>query len=261
MGRAQIKITDRHPDLAVELFDHVAVVEIRRAPNNYFDVGLLSGLADIYEQLASEARCRAIVLAAEGKAFCAGTDHGKDEAKGVVSQVSRQAIRLFCSELPVVAAVHGPATGGGLGLALSADFRVTCPEARFWPNFSLLGLHAGFGLTLTLPRLVGEQKAAMLLYTGRRVGGDEAVSLGLVDACVSQAEVRGHALELAQQIAGASPLAVRSMRHSLRRGLVDLLEVTMERELLEQTMLRQSDDFREGVQAMADRRPPSFKGR
>ena len=115
--------------------------------------------------------------------------------------------------------MHGAAVGGGLGLALVADFRVTCQEARFSANFNRLGFHPGFGLTATLPRLVGAQQAALLFYTGRRIPGDEAVRIGLADLLVPQAEVRSAAQALALEIAQSAPLAVMSTRETVRRGL------------------------------------------
>ena len=100
------------------------------------------------------------------------------------------AVRTFRTHTPVVAAVHGAAAGGGLGLALTADFRMAAPEARFSANLVRLGFHQGFGLSVTLPRLVGPQVGADLLYTGRRVPGEEAVSLGLADGLVARDRIR-----------------------------------------------------------------------
>ena len=124
--------------------------------------------------------CRAIVLRSEGRHFCAGLDfaHNRDQD---IAALYRNALRLFAAPLPVVAAVQGSAIGGGLGLALSADFRFATPQSRFSANFSRLGFHHGFGLTVTLPRVVGEQRAADLLYSGRRVDGAEA----LASACAT----------------------------------------------------------------------------
>jgi enoyl-CoA hydratase/carnithine racemase len=262
-----MRASDQHADIAFEVNRHVAIVEIRRPPHNYFDAGLLGALADVYEALDRTVECRAIVLTSAGHAFCAGSKHLPAAPESVAqpsqtepSTVSREAIRLFRTQTPVVAAIHGAATGGGLGLALSADFRVTCPKARFWANFSQLGLHAGFGLTVTLPRLVGAQRAAVLLCTGRRVSGEEAVALGLADILAGNEEVRARAVTFAEEIAFAAPLAVRSMRNSLRRGLADAVESAMESELHEQTWQRQTRDFTEGVRAMADRRSPVFTG-
>jgi len=253
-------------DIATDLQNRVGTVEIRRPPNNFFDKALIAQIGDAFDAFDRDAGCRAIVLAAEGKAFCAGADFANRPATGAAAEGSgkhlyKEAVRLFRTKKPIVAAVHGAAVGGGLGLACMADFRVTCKEARFSANFARLGFHAGFGLTATLPRLVGAQKAALLFYTGRRVPGDEAVAMGLADLLVPQAEVRAAALALAREIAESSPLAVASMRETLRRGLADAVEAATERELVEQEWQRRTEDFREGVKAMAERRLPDFKGK
>src|SRR5262249_59498352 len=106
---------------------------------------------------------------------------------------------------PIIAAVHGPAVGGGLGLAMAADFRVTCPEARFCANFTRLGFHPGFGLTVTLPAVIGETKAALMFYTSRRMSGEEAYAIGLADVLVPQDQVRDAAIKLAPEIRENSP--------------------------------------------------------
>ena len=140
-------------DITVALDDaHVATVEIHRPPANYFDAALIRALADAYEALDADRACRAIVLCSEGKHFCAGANFGAaasspaDEPRSLY----RQALRLFAAATPVVAAVQGAAVGGGLGLALSADFRVASPASRFTANFARLGFHHGFGLSVTL---------------------------------------------------------------------------------------------------------------
>jgi len=254
--------------VGIDLDGSVALVEIRRPPHNYFDIALIAALADAFEALEADARCRAIVLAAQGTAFCAGADFAQRAASAPEQRSPRginplygEALRLFACAKPVVAAVHGAAVGGGLGLALVADFRVTCSEARFSANFNRLGFHPGFGLSLTLPRLVGVQQAALLFYTGRRISGDEAHRIGLADELVAHAQVRARALELAHEIAGSAPLAVQSTRATLRAGLVEQIRVAVARESIEQNRQFLTDDFREGVAAMAARRPPQFKGR
>lgn len=256
-------------DIGVALDGHVATIEIRRPPNNFFDNALINEIADAFEALDREPQCRAVVLAADGKAFCAGADFSKrpdtgaatEGAGGTAKHLYKEAVRLFRNHKPIVAAVHGAAVGGGLGLALVADFRVTCSEARFSANFNRLGFHPGFGLTTTLPRLIGPQRAALLFFTGRRIPGDEAVAIGLADILVPQAEVRRAAQAFALEIAQSGPLAVMSTRETLRRGLADAIESSTERELVEQEWQRRTSDFKEGVKAMAERRLPNFLGR
>ena len=256
-------------DVGVELSGHVGIVEIRRPPHNFFDNALIRGIADAFEALDADPQCRAIVLAAEGKSFCAGADFSKRPDTGAASETGNgeakhlytEGTRLFRNKKPIVAAVHGAAVGGGLGLALVADFRVTCPEARFSANFNRMAFHPGFGLTVTLPRVVGPQRAALLFYTGRRIPGDEAVQIGLADLLVAQNDVRSAAQELATEIAQSGPLAVMSTRETLRRGLADAVETATERELVEQEWQRRTADFKEGVKAMAERRLPNFAGR
>jgi len=249
-------------DVTVALDDqHLATVEIRRPPANYFDAALIRELADAYEALDADPNCRAVVLCSEGRHFCAGANLGSpgspaDEPRSLY----RQALRLFASATPVVAAVQGAAVGGGLGLALSADFRVASPGSRFSANFARLGFHHGFALTVTLPALTGRQTALDLLLTGRRVPGEEALALGLCDRLVDDGEVRAGAVALASELAGSAPLAVRSIRETLRAGLVEQVETALEREAAEQDRLRTTGDFREGVAASLERRSPRFQG-
>ena len=252
-------------DIGVSLTDHVATVEIRRPPHNFFDTALIRQIAEAYEALDEVAACRAIMLCADGQSFCAGADFVNspnlatfDEAGPESKHLYREALRLFRAKKPVVAAVQGAAVGGGLGLALSADFRVTCKEARFSSNFSRIGLHPGFGLSVTLPRLIGVQKAALVTLTGRRIGGEEAVNMGLADILAPLASLRDEALKLATDIAAGAPLALLSIRETSRRGLAGEIESATERELFEQEWLRRTSDFKEGVTAYAARRPPKF---
>jgi enoyl-CoA hydratase/carnithine racemase len=239
--------------------NHVAVVEMHRPPNNFFDTALIASVADAFEKLESSA-CRAIVLCAEGKHFCAGANFGGGP-RDDTGALYREAVRLFATRTPVVAAIQGAAVGGGLGLALMPDFRVASPEARFSANFARLGFHQGFGLSVTLPRLVGQQVAQELLYTGRRVPGREAVQLGLCDRLAPLTGLREEALALALEIARSAPLAVDSIRQTLRGDLAEAVRAATEREQAEQARLQKTEDFREGISAMAERRTPRFQGR
>jgi len=260
-------------DIGVEKTGHVALVEIRRPPNNFFDIALIKEIASAFEALDADADCRALVLAAQGKAFCAGANFGDGgtldrDGSALLSGPTPGAAhlyiegnRLFRTKKPIVAAVHGAAVGSGLGLAMVADFRVTCPEARFCANFTRLGFHPGFGLTVTLPAVIGPTKAALMFYASRRVRGDEAHAMGLADVLVPQGEVRSAALALAAEIAENSPLGLIATRATMRGNLADRVREATDRELAEQTRLRKTDDFKEGVKATAERRLPIFTGR
>jgi enoyl-CoA hydratase/carnithine racemase len=257
-------------DIGIERSGHVALVEIRRPPNNFFDAALIDEIATAFETLDADAECRALVLAAQGKAFCAGANFGDSDGDGDAllsgprpgaAHLYLEGNRLFRTKKPIVAAVHGAAIGGGLGLAMVADFRVTCKEARFSANFTRLGFHPGFGLTVTLPAVIGPTKAALMFYTSRRVAGDEAHAMGLADVLVPQDKVREAALSLADEIAANSPLGLIATRTTLRGDLADRVRAATEHELAEQSRLRKTDDFKEGVKAMAERRPPLFTNR
>jgi len=253
-------------DITVELDGHVAIVEIHRPPNNFFDYELIRAIADTYEMLDADDDCRAVVLCSEGKHFCAGADFSARESWGQTQldaqagQLYREAARVFSARKPVIAAIQGAAVGGGLGLACSADHRITCAEARFSANFARLAFHQGFGLSVTLPRLVGETQASLLLLTGRRVSGADAVAIGLADQLVPQGEVRAAAQALAAEVASSGPLAVQSIRATLRGGLAEAVVKATEHELAEQSRLRKTQDFGEGIKAMSERRPPVFTG-
>jgi enoyl-CoA hydratase/carnithine racemase len=261
------RVTDAaYGDVSVDIGDDfVAVAEVHRPPNNFFDLDLIESLVKAFADLDDDPACRAIVLCAEGKHFCAGANFGggnrSSTPEGSERHLYDAAFDLFATKTPVVAAVHGAAVGGGLGLACMPDFRVAAPEARFSANFARLGFHHGFGLTETLPGLVGQQRALELLYTGRRIGGEEAAAIGLADRLVPLDEVRSTAHELAADIAVSAPLAVRSIRETMRGDLADRIKVATDREKAEQDRLTATSDWAEGVAAMAERRPPNFTGR
>lgn len=259
----------RFGDVHVSVDDvHVATVEVRRPPNNFFSLAMLDSLVDAMRAVDADPDARAAILCSEGKHFCAGADFAggdsadleRHNADGSPRHLYDAAFDLFSTRTPVVAAVQGAAIGGGLGLACFADFRIAAPEARFSANFARLGFHHGFGLSATLPPLVGQQHALELLYTGRRIDGQTAHDLGLADRVVVRSDLRMAAHDLAAEIAGSAPLAVASIRQTMRGDLAAKVKTATDREKHEQDWLRNTDDWREGVKAMAERRPPDFRG-
>ncbi|MDP3495379.1 MAG: enoyl-CoA hydratase/isomerase family protein [Hyphomonadaceae bacterium] len=255
------------PHVRVRLDDHkVALVEIDAPPHNFINMPMIRGLVEALEELDGENGCVAVVLASAGKSFCAGAD--LEDATGIGAQgpVAAQelydnAVALFSTAKPIIAAVQGAAIGAGLGLALVADFRIASPEARFSANFVKLGYHPGFGITKTLPRAIGEQRAELMCLTGRRIKGEEALAWGLVEQLVPADQLRAAAIALAREIAENAPLAVAATRKTFRGALAESVRKQTSLELVLQTMLRATEDHQEGVRSVAERRPGKFAGR
>ena len=257
-GERYVGVVNASPIVTSERDGHVVVAQLRRPPHNFFSTEMIRSLAGVLEAADHDDECRVVVVCAEGKNFCAGADFSASGPVTSTTDLYAAAVRLFRTQKPVIAAVQGAAIGGGLGLALAADFRVVAPEARFSANFARLGFHHGFGLSITLPRVVGTQRAAELLYTGRRIDGEEALKIGLADRIAPLNDLMPAAMELAADIAGSAPLAVESIRATLRGDLADRVEAATHREAMEQARLRVTADFAEGTRAMAERRDPDF---
>lgn len=252
------------PAVLVSSEGHVATVLLCRPPHNYVDVAAMTALADALHALDADANCRAVVLISQGKSFCAGADLSVVREDGPMFDTPLlygQGMRLFRTRKPIVAAVQGPAIGAGAGLALVADFRIACPASRFSVPFNRLGFHPGFGMSVTLPRLVGQQMSARLFYTGERLGGERMLALGIADELVANDEVMARAQAFAGEIALSAPLAVQSTRETLRRGLADEVQAANAREWEIQRPQFASEDFVEGVTAAAARRNPVFTSR
>src|SRR5713101_897409 len=226
-----------------ELVGHVAKVEVHRPPHNWFDIPVMTELADTILAVDDIPECRAVVLCTEGKNFCAGADLGGSRIVEETARLYEQAVRLFSNRKPIVAAVQGAAVGGGLGLSLVADFRVATPQTRFDCNFARLGFHQGFGISVTLPAVVGQQRAFELLYTGGEARGEEALRIGLADRMVPLEELRVAAHAFAAEIAASGPLAVLSIRETMRGDLADRVRAATNRENEAQQKLRFTDDF------------------
>jgi 2-(1,2-epoxy-1,2-dihydrophenyl)acetyl-CoA isomerase len=245
--------------ITVDVLDNgVAVVEFSRPPVNYFDVGMISGILHAYAELDRDPRCRAIVLASPGKHFCVGADFGGAELGATQGPELYELAAGLCEfSRPVVVAVQGQAIGGGLGLALTGDFRVAALPTRFVCNFAALGLHHGFGLSATLPETIGRQRALELLYKGSSVEGLRALEIGLCDRLVD-GDVRDGGISFAAEIAAVGPLAVQSIRRTMRGHLPEAIRRATAIELKEQLKLFDTADFREGVLAARERRPAVF---
>ena len=259
-------MTERHGNISVEHNGHLAIIEIHRPPHNYVSIPLMKELADVLERIDLDPEIRCCVLATEGKSFSAGadfstpTDIAQPGSEGV-RQLYVEAVRLFATKKPIIALIQGAAVGAGLGLALVADFRIASPEARFSANFVKLGFHPGFGITHTLPRIIGEQKALLMCLSGRRIKAEQALEWGMVDEIVPIDELRAAGIKFAEEIAENAPLALLATRKTLRKDLAAAVKAQTDIEAREQALLRDTEDFAEGVRAVRERRAGQFSGR
>jgi enoyl-CoA hydratase/carnithine racemase len=254
-----------HVRVSTEALENVGLLVFQNPPHNYATIQLLRDIAEGLERLNNSRAIRAIVLASEGKAFCAGADLLSENGFGGATddplrEFYAQAMRIFEIGKPIVAAVQGAAIGAGLGLALAADFRVASIEARFSANFVKLGFHPGFALTHTLPRVVGRQRAAQIFLTGARYKSEEAFAWGLIDRLTGPDTLRKAALEFAAEIAENAPLSLLATRATLRGRLVVDVRTAMQHEHSEQLKLRQTTDHAEGIRAVTERRRGNFTG-
>lgn len=254
-------------DIEIGRVGLVGTITIRRGPNNYISRSLTRQIGNALHALDGDDAVRAVLLQSEGKHFCAGAMHDPDDEATMVPDTHDldgkydEVARLFSSLKPIVAAVQGTAAGAGLGLAMLADFRVAADNARFVPNFVKIGFCPGFGLTVTLPRVVGQQRAAFMVMTGRRFTAAEVAPWGLVDQVVDAENLGASALALAAELAGNAPLAMDVTRRRLREGLAAAVRESQTIDSPEQSRLRLTDDHVEGVLAYRERREARFTGR
>jgi enoyl-CoA hydratase/carnithine racemase len=255
-------------------FDHrIAEITLNRPENrNSMTRDVLEGLREAVERARSEEDLRCVIVTGRGKSFCAGADfksQTEQETEAAPFQAAHERVfgiyspflSLLEIEVPTIAAMQGHAIGGGLGLAVVCDLRVANREARYGANFVRLGLHPGMATTYILPRLLGLPRAAELLLTGRIIGGAEAAEFGLVNYAVAADQVLEKARGLAAEIAGCAPLAVRWTKRSVYRGFDWDPRRAAEFEAHAQSRSLETEDAREGIRALLERRDPDFKGR
>lgn len=240
--------------------DSVGILTFSKAPSNHIDTPLMKALAEQLEANDNDPACRVNLLCSAGKVYCAGGDLVSDDSdiSNDPGPFYEQVMRIYRVRKPIVTVVQGAAVGAGLGLAVAADFRVASINARFCANFTHLGVHPGFGLSVTLPRLIGEQKAALMFYTGRRINAEQALALGLVDEVCEHDQAFERGLGLAQELAISSPRALQLTRETLRLGLADHIEEVNMRERRIQLTQFGTAEMAEGVAAMSERRAPNF---
>jgi 2-(1,2-epoxy-1,2-dihydrophenyl)acetyl-CoA isomerase len=245
----------------------------RPEKRNAIDDGMMAALVETIDLAGRDEQVRAIVLAGEGEHFCGGADivarnaegEGRPRVGSVQRRVPSLAHRLIplmlTVQTPIVCAVRGWAAGIGCQLALAADFTVVAEDATLWEPFLTRGFTPDSGATWLVPRLVGLVRARELLLLGRRLDGREAVEWGLVHAAVPDAEVADTADRLAEELATGPTVALGLTKWLLHAGYDASLEQQLRAEAFGLELSSRSEDFREGLRAFREKRPPRFGGR
>ncbi len=164
-------------------------------------------------------------------------------------------------KMPSIAVINGHAIGAGLCFALGCDMRIAAREAKVGMTFTRLGIHPGMGSTYLLPRLIGSAQASELIYTGRVIDADEALRMGVVNRVVQREDLAALARHTATEIATAGPIAVRLAKRAMRESSDGTLEQALELESTQQRVTFATEDAREGIRSILDKRPPVFIGR
>jgi len=262
------------PAVLYETKDHIATLTLNRPENrNSMTEDVLEGLRAGVTRAREDSELRCLIVTGRGKSFCAGADFKSQIQRGESDQGRRLMpnersfamyspfLSLLDVEVPVIGALNGHAIGGGFGLALVCDIRIANRDARYGANFTKLGLHPGMATTYFMPRLVGVPKAAELLFTGRLFSGEEAAQMGLANHAVAEDQVLPKALELAREIASCAPIAVRWTKRSLYQNVSWDPVPAAYAEAQAQSRTLETDDSKEGVKALLEKRAPVFRGR
>lgn len=253
-----------------EAADRIGMITLNRPDHrNAMTPELLDAFSEAIDEARNDREIRCLVITGRGRCFSAGADLRSSLQRGDLGKPSRDAsfamyepfLKVLDIEVPVVAAMNGHTVGGGFGLALLADIRVADVDAKYGVNFARLGIHSGLGISYVLPRLVGPAYASELLFTGKLIRGSEALRIGLVTHGEEADEVLPTAMGLARAIAASAPMAVQQMKASIRRGLRwEIREAAREEAALQAASLA-TEDAKEGVEAILQKREPEFTGR
>ena len=254
-----------------EVKDYIATVTLNRPDNrNSMTEDILEGVLDATSKVRGDDSVRCVVITGKGRSFCAGADFkSQSQRKGrrnspLPNERSFAMYEPFLSvldiEVPVIGALNGHAIGGGMGLALVCDMRVANQDAKYGANFTRLGMHPGMATTYFMPRLIGVPKTAEILLTGRLITGAEAAEMGLANYAVPADQVLPKAMELAREVAECAPIANRWTKRSLYQNVNWDPRPAAMREAELQSRTIETEDYKEGVKALLEKRTPEFRG-
>lgn len=250
----------------------IGIITLNRPDNrNSMTAELLDGFAAVVAQVRADPEIGCVVITGRGSCFSAGADFRGDVQRTGGARVMQPHERSYAMyepflsvldiEVPVLAALSGHAVGGGFGLALICDIRIASRTARYGANFTRLGLHPGMAVSYLLPRLVGVSRAAEMLFTGELIRGEEAERIGLVSSAVAEDDVLPRTMAMAAAIAGNAPVAVRMTKRALYEGLDWQPRAAAFREAFAQAVTLDTQDAKEGMEALLQKRAPHFRGK
>ena len=263
-------------EVLLEIADHIATITLN-APGRMNTISgvMLTLLSQKLLEADSNPDVRCIVLTGAGRAFCAGLDlgsqSGKTESLGVLDNTEANMVEfdlrgappivLHGLDTPVICALNGGAAGYGLDIALGCDIRIAADTAKMAPGFAKRGILPESGGTWLLPRMVGYARAAEIAFTGRTLNADECLHMGLVTKVVPAAELMDNVMDMAGEIASNAPLAVRAIKRMMRAAETETFEQNVHHVFLQLLPLFRTKDFKEGVAAFIEKRPPHFIGK
>lgn len=254
-----------------EKSDGVATIALNRPKVlNAFDGKMHEEMRVALDEVDGDDEVRAVVLRGEGRGFSAGADlaqiiEGSDGAPDLGAYLretySRLVTRMTSIEKPVIASLHGPVYGAGLGIALACDLRVAAESAKFSVAFIKIGLMPDAGVSFFLPRLVGLGRAMQMSMLGEAVESDEALKIGLVNKVVPDEALAEETEKLSTHLAGLPTRALGEIKKSLHASFESDLAAALENEARGQTLCGYTEDHREGVAAFFEKRTANFTGR
>src|SRR5262245_4193336 len=223
-------------------------------------------------EISADREARVVVLTGSGKAFSSGgdlsmlaRDAGVSDSGTSMGGAPRDFYTRYLTirqlPMPTIAAINGHAIGAGLCIALACDLRIAVSDAKMGMTFTRLGIHPGMGGTWSLPRLIGTARAAELFFTGRVIEAAEAERMGIVNRVVPREEFDTAVKSLAGEVASAAPIVNRMLKKSIYRGVEHSLEQMLDYESLNQSITFGTEDAREGIKAIMEKRAPKFSGR